>query len=229
MFLQENPPGLLLIDGSEIIGGHLLDSRRETPYSYDPADITSWNWNGIDLGMESKWKAGSMRPTSIQARLIETLIARESQFVIDDDDSGEAADVIEVEVGSDINGTGGPRCKYSKGDQPGQRVGDLYEVCGQAVRSVRWSRNPSLLLRHIQTRELNTARNGRPTRFEKGSVRALVQLRKRLPRMRVRFEFVVVQPGLLGTQLGPELSSILGAASNYILEVTGKPLAVISS
>jgi hypothetical protein len=47
--------------------------------------------------------------------------------------------------------------------------------------------------------------------------------------MKARFEFVVVQPGLLSSQMEPELASILGAANNYILEVTGKPLAVIAS
>ena len=228
-YLEENPPGVLLIDGSEIIGGHLLDSRRETPFAYDPTDIAVWNWSGIDLRTESKWKSGKMRPTSIQARVIEALVAKGNQFVIDDDDSGEAADIIELEVGNEDLIFRLFHCKYSKGDQPGQRVGDLYEVCGQAVRSVRWSRNPSLLLRHIQSRERDAGRNGRPTRFEKGTIRSLVQLRRRLPRMKVRFEFVVVQPGLLSAQMEPELSSLLGAASNYILEVTGKPLAVIAS
>lgn len=32
-------------------------------------------------------------------------------------------------------------CKYSHGDAPGARVADLYEVCGQAQKSIMWRRS----------------------------------------------------------------------------------------
>jgi hypothetical protein len=43
-------------------------------------------------------------------------------------------------------------CKSTIGDA-GARLSDLYEVCGQAQKSIRWRRNPTPMLRHLIRRE----------------------------------------------------------------------------
>ncbi len=76
---------------------------------------------------------------SIQARAIRELLRWDYDAIIDDDSSGEAADIVYIKM---LGGLDSPigievdffHCKYSHGAQPGARVGDLYEVCGQAKK-----------------------------------------------------------------------------------------------
>lgn len=120
-------------------------------------------------------------------------------------------------------------CKYAHGEEPGVRMADLYEVCGQAIRSSRLISNPEALLLHLERRETGTLLNGRPTRFEKGEVNALRKLRRRIGRFRSRFEIAIVQPGLRRAALTPEAASVLAAAGSFVREFTGTPLVVYAS
>jgi hypothetical protein len=160
--------------------------------------------------------------------MIAECVVQSNTIVFDDDDAGEAADIVEI---GELNGTVTFKlfhCKYSSGALPGERKKDLYEVCGQAVRSSRLVHNPEALLRQLERRE-KTNRGGRPTRFEKGDRKTLVSLRRRLRKLRVRFEFFIVQPGLSKTAISSDLASVLGAADTYLRETTGAPLQVIAS
>ena len=67
------------------------------------------------------------------------------EILMDDDGKGEAADIVGISLDSQTL----PRlitvdlyhCKYSSAPAPGSRIGDMYEVCGQAQRSVLWLHN----------------------------------------------------------------------------------------
>ena len=63
-----------------------------------------------------------------------------------DHGSGEAADFIVLRPVAD----GGVsvilyHCKSAGGAEPGNRVGDVYEVCAQAVKSIIWCDLPRLM------------------------------------------------------------------------------------
>lgn len=75
--------------------------------------------------------------------------------LIDDDRSGEAADLVGIRVdGGDLHVTL-VHCKYSSKPDAGSRLKDLYEVCGQAMRGARWRDNAALpLLEHLDRRAL---------------------------------------------------------------------------
>jgi superfamily II DNA or RNA helicase len=227
-YFRDHPPILIFADGSEVRGGILLAKREDLTFTYDKARIQVLNWAGVDLCRESKWKGGSPRGDSIQGYLIDSLKTANNTFVVDDDDSGEIADVVEISEQREEVIFRFYHCKYAGGTSAGKRADDLYVVCGQAVRSVRWVHDHDHLIRHMQRRELKNL-NGRPTRFEKGNLKGLLNLKRRLKRMRVRYEIVVVQPGLSKTSLTPELSAILGAASVFVSEITGSALEVIAS
>ena len=225
-YFREYPPVLHFFDGSEAVGAKLLEAPTTLPFTFDVASIKVGDWTSVDITVESKWKNHQLRTNSVQGKLLQTLIGSQSQFVIDDDDSGEAADIVEIYEKSDEVLFRFYHCKFSGGQAPGQRVKDIYEVCAQAVRSVRWTLDPKQLINHLQQREKFL--NGRPTRFEKGNLRSLVGIKRRLRKRRARFEIVVVQPGISKSQVDPEFASILGAASAYIFEITGQSLGVIS-
>lgn len=228
-FFSENFPVLLMIDGSEIRGGFHFKKHETHPFTFAPQDIQSLDWSGVPITQESKWKNGQMRPASVQGRLIDERVNAFNMFVIDDDDAGEAADVVEI---GQVTGEFIFRlhhCKYASGSEAGARVRDLYEVCGQAVRSARLAANPQGLIRHLERRETAALLHGRATRFEKGDLKGLRTLRRQLRRRRSRFEISIVQPGLSRAQLSPDLASVLGAADTYIREFTGSPLIVYGS
>lgn len=116
----------------------------------------------------------SSKPRPSRGRLIEERVLSESSLAIDD--AGEAADVVEILQGEHEVLFRLYHCKYAHSDKPGVRMADLYEECGQAIRSSRRIGNPEALLLHLERRETGTLLNGRPKRFEKGEVNALRKL-----------------------------------------------------
>ena len=70
--------------------------------------------------------------------------------LIDDDRSGEAADLVGILVDAGDLHVTLVHCKYSSKPDAGSRLKDLYEVCGQAKRGARWRDNAALpLLEHL--------------------------------------------------------------------------------
>jgi hypothetical protein len=228
-YLTENPPALILADGSEVVGNYHYRYLSSPVYSYSVSSFLTPQWGSTKLNVESKWKGGVARPNSIQGFIISMLMAQTNDFVLDDDDSGEIADVIGIEddkVGKELR-VSLYHCKYAHGDSAGARVADLYEVCGQAIKSCRIMNRAEDLIAHILRRESRLG--GRPTRFEKGSEQEMRSLKARSSTYRMKLQVYVVQPGLSARAFTPELSSILGAADNFVLEFTGRRLGVIAS
>jgi hypothetical protein len=226
-YLSENPPVLILTNGSEVKGTRLLAHADTLPTLYAANDITVLDWRDVPIRSESKWRGGLMRQESVQGRLIDTLLLASSTFIFDDDDTGEIADVIEIIVDQQEALIRLYHCKHSAGDEPGMRVGDLYEVCGQAIKSSKVVNYPAALLLRLEHRE--SILGGRPTRFERGTPAQLRKLRRRADRYRWRFEIAIVQPGLSRNALSAEAATILAAADTYVLEITGSRLKVFAS
>lgn len=105
---------------------------------------------------------------------------------------------------------------------------DLYEVCGQAQKSTKWTWNFPNLVAHLTERETKH-RAGRPTRFVRGSLDRLVVLRKASRRKYVVFRVGIVQPGLSKAGIENDHLAILGSTSLFLRTVTNHPLVVISS
>ena len=150
-------------------------------------------------------------------------------FIFDDDDAGEAADIITVDESSGILCIHLYHCKFSSGAQAGARIKDCYEVCGQAVKSARWVDNHLRLLNHIQRRENKASRGSRESRFEHGSRRALANLTRQAKRMHANFRISIVQPGILKSKVTSGMSSVLGAADTFIRDFTGHEMGVFGS
>lgn len=228
-FLGEHAPALLLNDGSELVGKFHFVHPTPYPYVFSPDSIRPIDWGSTPIRKESKWRSGRQRENSVQGHLIDMLVSKDGLIVFDDDDPGEAADVIALTENTETMEIVATlyHCKYSAGDAPGARVKDLYEVCGQAVKSSRLLHRLDGLLGHIERRE--GVLRGRPTRFEKGGLSDIKRLRRKFHQYRLRLDICVVQPGLSAGRLTPELSSILAAADGFVLEFTGKTLKVLGS
>jgi hypothetical protein len=228
-FFANHPPALLLSDGSELVGKHHFKYPEHLPYTFSGESILPLEWGDVPIRIESKWRNGVLRPSSVQGRMISELVTQDNSVVFDDDDTGEAADIIvltERRESHELEVTL-YHCKYSSGDNPGARYGDLYEVCGQAVKSSRFVQRPEALIRHMISRESRLG--GRPTRFEKSSLADLRSLLRRVHKYRTRTRICIVQPGLSSQSLTAQLSTVLAAADGFILEFTGHKLKVFGS
>jgi superfamily II DNA or RNA helicase len=138
-FFTTNPPLVRLSDGSQLSGNILLKPREELAETFDRNLIKTIDWSGVDLTKESRWKEGQIRTDSIQHKFIGHLAGGLSSFIIDDDDSGESSDVVSIEETADTITVHLWHCKFAGGPAPGERADDLYVVCGQAEKSVKWT------------------------------------------------------------------------------------------
>ncbi|WCF12216.1 hypothetical protein N4G58_14100 [Edwardsiella piscicida] len=108
-------------------------------------------------------------------------------------------------------------CKYSK-ETSGARLSDLYEVCGQAVVSLRYKWKPEELLKHMERRNgMGILKN---KRFYHGSPDDLENIRKALKYSNVEFEFSIAQPGVEKSKLSIDMRNFLGSIYSTIIEMT---------
>lgn len=222
-FLTQNPPTIWFANGSSLEGNLLV----EVPTSvnrYPIEKLQVIDWAGVNIKSESQ--KPEKRPDSIQYRLIEELRKKNSyQIIFDDDDAGEAADVVTMRLDDPLN----PRvlhiefyhCKFSVGDKPGGRVDDLYVVCGQAQRSIVWLHNRDRkkdLFDHLLKREARRLDRGKSSRFEVGDEAGLIRYRDLSKRLEVKLAVFAVQPGVSRALVSESQLTLLAVVENFLAE-----------
>ena len=149
-----------------------------TPPAFNMDRISTWDWSTVDIRKESQVIQHDKQ--SIQYHVIQSLIASYKYCVIfDDDDAGEIADIVSIMDAADRITIQFYHCKYAHGDNPGDRVADLYEVCGQAEKSIKWCQEPSTIIDRLMKRESSSAQSG-GTRFEIGNLRKLREIKNKM-------------------------------------------------
>ncbi|WP_020480806.1 hypothetical protein, partial [Myxococcus xanthus] len=234
-WFQEEPPVIRFEDGSQLEHNELFElPRPEARRPYERQRIQTWDWTGVDLSKESQGL--EKRADSIQRRVLDRMLQEQLfQVVFDDDDAGEAADVVCLGNSEDRLIVHLYHCKFSSAGRPGARLDDLYAVCGQAQRSAQWRGYIRDLLIHLRNREasrqLRLERAGKPhvSRFERGSLRTLRELDQALSRCALEVRIVIVQPGLSRSAAEIRQLELLAATEVYLLETAGVPLEVIAS
>lgn len=233
-FLTEYPPTIWFADGARLDGNVLIQLRTDTTlYSRDR--LVAMDWTSVDLTKESQRE--ERRPDSVQFRMIERVKAEDRhEIVMDDDGKGEAADIVGISLDSQTL----PKlitvdlyhCKYSSAPEPGSRIGDMYEVCGQAQRSVLWLHNKDRrtdMFAHLLKREALRTDSGRATRFEVGTRERLIQIRDLSRTCRVTIRVHIVQPGLSKAKAADHQLAVLGITEKFLQETYQVPLQVYCS
>ena len=229
-FFNDDPPHIFFADGDFLIFNELFELPREKArILFDVEKIETRNWKDTDLKIESQ--GYEKNPRSIQRTVIEDLLIKEQAFdvVFDDDGSGEIADVVAIRKHNRSLLVELFHCKYSHESKPGNRVADLYEVCGQAQKSVRWREHPVRLLERMRKREYKRIEKGLPTRFEQGDLETLKDLISSSNELIPDYRIWIVQPGLSKEKIEPKQSDLLAATEGYLLETYGIPLRVIAN
>ena len=223
-----NEHGLLFIlDQDRLIEGDLLYQANNPAEPYARGRLRSLDWTGIDLHLESQ--GPDKRASSIQHRAVAELLAGGDTWdvVLDDDGTGEIADIVALRIDDDELVVRLVHCKFSRGDSPGARVSDLYEVCGQAQKSVVWRKGD--LQRFFAVLEDRARRKYDRTGvspFEVGDARALYQLQERALVMRRRVEMVIVQPGLSASRASTVQLELLASTEAYLLQTINAQLTI---
>jgi hypothetical protein len=162
-------------------------------------------------------------PASIQVFLERELNVEDNTIVFWDHGSGEVADFIVMRPTSD----GGVNvilyhCKSAGGAEPGNRVGNVYEVCAQAVKSIIWCDLPRLVGRLLDRMQ----RKKGVAKLIRGDEATMHAMAIRRP---VKFGMVVVQPGVSKGGLEQKLAEVLAAANYHLVRAGHDALEVWAS
>jgi superfamily II DNA or RNA helicase len=210
-YLKDNHFNVYLSDFSRISGNSIFKSNSEpAAFSMDYVDSVDWACQQIDITKEFSPTGHTGIDNSIHGYLKRDLSAKMNEVTIYDHGSGEIADFLRFEDTPTGIRFSIYHCKGSGGDTPGERVGDVYEVAGQVVKSLIWLRTPDALAKKINFR------------LQKGS-EFLVGDKARMEQMftasqtkGLRFFIYLVQPGLSVSKLSNKLTGPMAAARDFV-------------
>jgi superfamily II DNA or RNA helicase len=200
-----------------VVEGAVLYELQREQAPIDMDKIVAFSWEGVDIQRESQ---GAQRdPATVQARAAERLISlAEWDVVIDDDGTGEVADLVALRDDGERVIVHLVHCKYSSKAEPGARVSDLYEVCGQAHRSAHHRQHIDAMVANLIRRERQRQEKGH-SGLMVGDDAALFAFQDVVRRRRPTLRVAVVQPGLSRAKAQARHLQLLGAADVYVAEV----------
>lgn len=225
-YFSDDSPQIDFGDGSFLIYSHHYtppDTIDLKPLLDDK--LIAWDWAGTDLSKEAQ--GAEKAANSIQYRVISELQKGDYDIILDDDGSGEFADVIAIRIRETVVEVLLCHCKYSTSQNPGSRVNDVYEVAGQALKSVRFCHKPKRFLRNLIKRERDRVAKGLPTRFEKGDKRDLMRLHSQWDQFRFEYRMWIVQPGISKKAISEPVMYVLAFVEKSLIEHRRIPLQVI--
>jgi len=226
----EDPPHIYFTDGDFLIFNELFSIPQDKErLSFGPDRIRAQDWSNVDLTKESQ--GIEKRSDSIQFNMIRSLMAEDPPYAVifDDDGSGEIADIVALREKDDCLFVDLFHLKYSHGSEPGSRVADLYEVCGQAQKSIRWMEYPVRILKRMRRREKDRISAGHRSRFERGDLGLVRDYLNRWKMMERKYRIWIVQPGISIADIEPKQLDLLAATENFLLETYGASMEVIGS
>lgn len=226
-FFYRNPTTIWFVDGSSLEGNTYVELSSEY-VPYDRNKITAWGWTGIDIRKESQ---GLQKiQNSIQFKVITSLKQnRNYEVIFDDDGKGEIADVVAIAATNESIIVELYHCKFSRGSKPGARIEDLFTVCGQAQKSIHWKEHSLKLFTRLLTRERKRSNETGISRFEKGNIDKLFEIKEKNRYLPIDLRVFIVQPGLSKNQASNDQLRILGVTENYLMETYKLPFGVIAS
>ena len=206
--------------------GYLIQPNR-TRARFAQESLEVIDWTGINIRKESQGPGRDQN--SVQHRVLQHLAGEADwEVIVDDDGPGEIADIVMLRRDTRRLYVLLAHCKFSGADTPGARLGDLYQVCGQAIKSHKARSEVELVLQKLLRRETKRAKNRR-TGIEKGNEQGLMSILEGVRFLDPQVTVVIAQPGLSATQLNVQLSELLGCTQLYLNETYNSRFRVLCS
>jgi hypothetical protein len=223
-WLSEHPPRFYASDKSSFEGMNLMAAPLLQVQALSPGDAETIDWSNCDIEVEflpndasanncQRRNALAGRLT-VQERLEQHLLRLENlRALFFDHRTGEAADYLAVTQSAegDVE-VSLYHCKGAGGPAGGGRVGDVYEVAGQLVKSVFYC-DAATLLTHMEDRI--HPRHTSPSRFVHGDIATTKTLIQGAPGTKLRFVVVGVQPGIRRSLVDAHLADLMVFGINY--------------
>lgn len=227
-FFDEYPPQIRFVDQSTLETNLYVELKSENGIQLDDSNIKVWDWAGIDITKESQ---GYLKEKdTVQYKVISNLKGTNNyEIIFDDDNAGEIADVISIKEDGNKIHFEFYHCKFSHGEKPGSRVGDLYEVCGQAEKSVAWKQNGKKIIDRMIKRENDRLKKGLPSRIEIGDLRKLKEIKNKLSLYDYDLKIYIVQPGVDGKKISESMNEILCGTKAYLMDTFSLEFRMICS
>lgn len=215
-FLATSWPTFYFADFATLVGADYLPMVTDgLVFPPNRIDVIDWAKNKVDIHAERHNPQKGM--IAIHDHLRAQLSAENHTVVVYDDGSGEVADFVAIDDNDDGVHFTFVHAKRTKGKKAGERVEDVYEVCGQTVKSLRWAMSPAGLVDRLLAR----SRGKDGTRLVKGTREDLKLLRAAVAEKPVTFGVVIVQPGISRAALTANNIALPLAAADYFIGVGG--------
>ena len=124
-YLYNYPLLVRYVSLKELEGDLLYEQSNPATIKLDDRSLESWEWpkDKVDITVESIWKKGVERPKSVQAYVAAHYRDEGFEVVFNDDDAGEAADLVCLKEEEESIRIVLTHCKFSGGGrgQPRQR------------------------------------------------------------------------------------------------------------
>jgi hypothetical protein len=226
-YLSHYPLVFFLEDFSRLEGSTFRRNKNaKIMLQQDQLRSLAWKKQGVDI--EEEVAPGGLnleRIHSVQDYLGSTLVGSNAEIVLFDHGSGEIADFITFATERDNTlKVTLYHCKGSGGKNPGDRVGDAYEVCGQVSKCLVWLKTKTSLRSKISERESSGG-----SKFLKGTRNQFLNLLADGRPQRLEFEICLVQPGFLISAISQKIGHILGAASDHVSRACGARMILVGS
>lgn len=211
-FFTNNPLSFKTLDDALITGFEIYRGLPDT-ISFDQSSIISLDWEsyGTDTSVEFK-RAVTDTTISIQDTLRDVLMQdKDNKYVIFDHGSGEIADFIAIKEDEYRMTVRLYHVKSKRATGYNSSISDIYEVAGQAVKSITWLTTKGKFIDKISGRHASGYSqliNGDYSDF----IKELRSSAKQLTAF-----VVIVQPSLSKTVPMPDkIQEVLAAAASYI-------------
>lgn len=228
-YLNAEPLVMIAVDGSFVEGNYRSYSPNSLDLKLPTALIEQWNWGKTPIHSESM--KASQNIETVQGFTFNK-IKNNYSFIFNDDGAGEIADLVAIRESSDAIHIDLYHCKYCPRQdgvaRPGARVEDVYEVCGQASRSVKWLHTHEKFFDRLMFRYQQSL----PKKFQrilKGNPKDLELLRNKCHDHEIIFKFVIVQPAISAAKISNDQLAVLGTTYTYIKSVSAADMKVITS
>ncbi|MFA5011147.1 MAG: DEAD/DEAH box helicase family protein [Ignavibacteria bacterium] len=206
-FINNNPISFFTSDFSRITNEEI--SRYDSDnIIFDTEQIIPFDWDQKNVDITAEFGDLNNGKISIHNFLKSYLNSNDYDVVFYDHRSGEIADFVNIKEDNNSIIISLIHCKASQGANPGNRVGDVYEVTGQIVKSLKWL-SFDLLLNKINNR------NSGGSEFIKGDIN-LVRTILNNKSKTVSYKMIIVQPGISKSIIEDTLKNPLASANKFI-------------
>ena len=225
-YLRHYPIAFFLNDFSRLDGVTLNRNLQDVVIPED--QLASLDWRGENVSIETEINVAGLNvrnPASVQDLVGKTLVASEAGIVFYDHGTGEMADFLSFSERSGTLEISLYHCKGSGGADPGDRVDDAYEVCGQVVKCLIWLKSKAILRQRVLEREASRAEST----FLKGTRNDVLRVLADDNATKISYRIFLVQPGISVSDISNKIKHILGAASDYVQRSTGAIMHLLGS